>query len=206
MLHADILSEQQKTLLPLLQKFRTDFGLVGGTAIALHIGHRASIDFDLFTAEPLRTDALRRDIIAFGKNIRTLVDTPEEYTVLTDGVKLTFLRYPFALEYPVLWDDTARLPELLTLASMKAYALGRRAKWKDYVDICFILETRHSLREIADRAESIFGEEFNEKNFRSQLAYFDDVDYSEAVMYRPGFEKNDEDIKKMLMNFSLSEA
>jgi hypothetical protein len=48
-MHRDILSENQIRLLPLIKTYSTDFGLVGGTAIALHLGHRRSIDFDLFT-------------------------------------------------------------------------------------------------------------------------------------------------------------
>lgn len=48
-MHTEILSKQQLQLLPLLKTFSDDFWLVGGTAIALHIGHRRSIDFDLFS-------------------------------------------------------------------------------------------------------------------------------------------------------------
>ena len=48
-MHEKILTEDQKNLLPLVAEFSSDFGLVGGTAIALHLGHRRSIDFDLFS-------------------------------------------------------------------------------------------------------------------------------------------------------------
>jgi hypothetical protein len=203
MLHTEILSAPQQTLFPLLKKFRAGFGLVGGTALALQIGHRESIDFDLFTAEPLRHAALRQRIVSFGKNIQSLVESPDEYTVLVDGVKLTFLRYPFPLEYPVGWDDVARLPEVLTLAAMKAYALGRRAKWKDYVDLYFVMKQYHSLNEIVGQAESLFGGEFSEKNFRSELAYFEDIDHSEAVIFRPGFALDDQTIQAELTRRSL---
>ena len=47
-MHKEILSENQIELLTLVKQFKRDFYLVGGTAIALHIGHRRSIDFDLF--------------------------------------------------------------------------------------------------------------------------------------------------------------
>ena len=47
-MHKEILSEEQSRLLPLIQVFNKEFVLVGGTAVALHIGHRKSIDFDLF--------------------------------------------------------------------------------------------------------------------------------------------------------------
>ena len=52
-LHPEILTKEQKELLPLVKKFYKDFGLVGGTAIALHIGHRESIDFDFLIQELL---------------------------------------------------------------------------------------------------------------------------------------------------------
>ena len=65
------------------------------------------------------------------------------------------------------------------------------------------MEQHHSLQEIVEKAEGMFGSEFNEKNFRSQLAYFQDIDYSEAVTFRPGFEKTDEAIKEALLKRSL---
>ena len=48
-MHKEILTKEQVELLPLLKEFKGKFYLVGGTAIALHIGHRRSIDFDLFS-------------------------------------------------------------------------------------------------------------------------------------------------------------
>ena len=48
-MHKEILTTSQRELLPFVKKFRKDFYLVGGTAIALQIGHRRSIDYDLFT-------------------------------------------------------------------------------------------------------------------------------------------------------------
>ena len=53
-MHKEIFTKEQTDLLPLIKEFSKDFILVGGTAIALHIGHRQSIDFDLFHTENLR--------------------------------------------------------------------------------------------------------------------------------------------------------
>jgi hypothetical protein len=66
---------------------------------------------------------------------------------------------------------------------MKAYALGRRSKWKDYVDLYFILKNYYSFDQISKRASEIFDQLFSEKLFRAQLSYFDDIDYSEEVEY-----------------------
>ena len=54
-MHKEILDNNQLSLLDLVKSFRREFYLVGGTAIALHIGHRRSIDFDLFKATPFQT-------------------------------------------------------------------------------------------------------------------------------------------------------
>ncbi len=96
------------------------------------------------------------------------------------------------------------MPDLLTLAAMKVFALGQRAKWKDYADLYFIMKDYHSFEEISKKAGKLFGPEFNEKLFRIQLAYFNDVNYSEPIEFLPGFEVSEEKIKKELIKFSLS--
>jgi len=75
------------------------------------------------------------------------------------------------------------MPTLLTLAAMKAFALGRRAKWKDYVDLFFILQNYHNINEISNEAQKIFGQLFSEILFREQLAFHQDIDYSEPIEF-----------------------
>ena len=203
-LHPEILTKEQEELLPLVRKFYKDFGLVGGTAIALHIGHRESIDFDLFSFDEFKTLNIKRRIVNFKAIDRIIVSRSYEFTFLLNEVKITFFQYPFKIDYEIDFDKTLKLPSLLTLAAMKAYALGMRAKWKDYVDLYFIIKDFHSVSEIIKQAENIFGNEFNEKIFRGQLAYFEDINYSEEVNYLKGFEVSDKIIKKELINFSLS--
>jgi hypothetical protein len=66
---------------------------------------------------------------------------------------------------------------------MKAFALGRRAKWKDYVDLYFILRDHYSIEEISKGTIKIFGELYSEKLFREQLAFHKDISYSEPVEF-----------------------
>jgi hypothetical protein len=75
------------------------------------------------------------------------------------------------------------MPELLSLAAMKAFALGRRSKWKDYVDLYFIIKDHYTIPEISRTANTIFSTQFSEKLFREQLAFHKDIDYSETVDY-----------------------
>jgi hypothetical protein len=131
------------------------------------------------------------------------VDNANEYTIVAEGIKFTFLHYPFPVKFTENLDGVIHMPDLSTLAAMKAYALGRRAKWKDYVDLYFIAEKFGSINPIIEKAGEIFGPEFNEKNFRAQLAYFKDIDYSEKVIFAEEFEKKDEEIKNKLLEYSL---
>ena len=202
--HKEALTTEQQALLPLVASFSRDFGLVGGTAIALCIGHRFSIDFDLFSENEFENFRIRKRILKLKKIDRVLRDETGQYTLVVGGVRLTFFQYPFPVRFNKKFYDVIKLPDLLTLAAMKAYALGRRAKWKDYVDLYFVMEKYHGIGKIAERARQIFGTEFNEKMFRSQLAYFKDIDYSEKIIYVKGFETKDNAIRKSLINFSLS--
>lgn len=68
-MHKEILSENQTKLLPLVKSFSPDFGLAGGTAIALYLGHRRSIDFDLFTNTPMDNERLFREQLSFFEDI-----------------------------------------------------------------------------------------------------------------------------------------
>lgn len=182
-MHKEILNPDQIKLLPLVKQFKKEFYLVGGTAIALHIGHRRSIDFDLFKISSLRHKSIINKIETFNHPYHVTRRVSEQLNVVIQDVKFTFYQYPFKINADVDFDSTLRMPDLLELAAMKAYALGRRSKWKDYVDIYFLLRDYFTVQEIAQKATLLFGQLFSEKLFRAQLSYFDDINYSEAIEY-----------------------
>jgi len=178
----------------------------GGTAVALHIGHRKSIDFDLFTKDPeydFNAAKLKRRFIRYAIMDKIIADEDIEFTFTANDTKITFLNFGYRVPFTEKLDSYVSMPSLLSLAAMKAFALGHRAKWKDYVDMYFIMRDHHSLGEIVTQAKKLFGVEFNEKLLRTQLAYFEDVNYSEKVIYLPGFAVDDEVVKKALIEFSL---
>jgi len=201
--HKEILTDEQFNLLPLIKLFSGDFGLVGGTAIALHLGHRRSIDFDLFSLKEFDNQKIRRKIVKFSKINQIIRDETDQFTLLIKDVRLTFLYYSYPIIFSNNFENIIKFSDLPTLAAMKAFALGRRAKWKDYVDLYFVARQYDGIRKICKKAQEIFGSEFNEKLFRSQLAYFEDINYSEAITFMPGFEISDEKIKQALIDFSL---
>lgn len=201
-MHLDILDDNQKQLLPLIATFAPQFGLVGGTAIALYLGHRRSIDFDLFTLRPFDIQKIKTQIHKTAKIEHIFIQGEGELTVLVNQVRVTFYHYPYPIEFTESLEGTIKLPNLLTLGAMKAFALGKRAKWKDYVDLFFLLK-QFPLTKIIFKADELFGSEFNEKLFRVQLSYFKDVDHSEDVLYMPGHETAQEKIEKYLDEISL---
>ena len=69
MFHKEIISKKQANVLPLIKSFSQNFGLVGGTAIALHLGHRRSIDFDLFSKREFNNLPIRQQLTKFAKNL-----------------------------------------------------------------------------------------------------------------------------------------
>ena len=208
----DILNADQMRLLPLIKAFSSDYYLVGGTAIALNIGHRRSIDFDLFTDKPIKRIRNKRIIDENGFSISRVIYEDKDqmhslpricFGVIVEDVKMTFFNFPFSIKATIDFENIIKMPTLLDLSAMKAFALGGRAKWKDYVDLYFLLRDNFSLEQVSKNAKSVFGKSFNEKLFREQLPYFVDIDYTESVEYMPGKQVSDADIQKYLKEVSV---
>ena len=204
-MHDEILNADQLKLLPLMARFRREYYLVGGTAIALHIGHRRSVDFDMFKMSVINHKKNLDKIVASGFDHQVTRRVEEQMNLLVNGVKLTFFQYPFPVVPEDNFQKVFRLPSLISLAAMKAYALGRRSKWKDYVDLYFLLTKHFTIAGISAKATELFGELFSEKLFRAQLSYFDDVDYTEQVEYLIPNPPTEAEIKARLTEISLQD-
>jgi hypothetical protein len=204
-MHFEILSEQQKELLPLVAQFKREYYLVGGTAIALHIGHRQSIDFDLFKKTKLRKSDIYQKIHSKSGNIINGYEDSKQLNLIINSVKFTFFNFPYEVPRNSELKDIIKMPDLLTLASMKAFALGRRAKWKDYVDLYFLIKYHFSIREISAKASEIFKDEFSAKLFRVQLSYFKNINYDEEITFLVENPPTEEEVKAFLIEASLSD-
>jgi hypothetical protein len=180
-MHTEIFTDGQVELLPYIKDFRRSFYLVGGTAIALHIGHRRSIDFDLFTQSPLNKSRIKTKLLRIPFNQTPVFEDYDQLHLLINNVKLTFFSYPYSVAHPLNVGKIITMPSLLSLAAMKAFALERRSKWKDYVDLYYILRDHYTMQEVCSEAERIFNQQFSGKLFRQQLAFHKDIDYTEPV-------------------------
>lgn len=203
-MHKEILDNNQLSLLDLVKSFRREFYLVGGTAIALHIGHRRSIDFDLFKATPFQTKKILDKIQKQEHKYLITRNVSGQLNLIISDVKFTFFEYPYIIEASEDFEKKIKLPTLLDLAAMKAFALGRRSKWKDYVDLYFILKNHFTFNEISTRAEVLFDQQFSGKLFRGQLSYFDDINYEEEVEYLIPHPPTENEIKEFLINTSIN--
>jgi hypothetical protein len=198
-MHTEILTTRQVELLPLVKKFRRSFYLVGGTAIALHLGHRQSIDFDLFTMSKLNKAKIKKMLFEEPFNQIPIFEDWDQLHIIINQVKVTFFSYPYPVPHTVNVDSIIKIPSLLSLSAMKAFALGRRAKWKDYVDLYFILRDHFTIKEISTEAMRIFDQQFSEKLFRQQLAFHKDIDYTEPVEFT-GQSASEAEIKDFLID------
>jgi predicted nucleotidyltransferase component of viral defense system len=203
-MYKEILYKNQLEIIWVLKLFSNNFYLAWWTSIALHLWHRKSIDFDLFSNKEIKnSEILNKLKTNWYKIDRILIDNKwEELTIISSWVKLTFLYYPFSikLEKEFEW---IQIPSLEILCAMKFYTLWRRWKWKDYIDIYTILNSWYNLNNISKIAEKIFEWWYNEKLLREQLCYFDDIDYTEDVDYLWQNIDN-EKVKNFLCNIAIS--
>lgn len=203
-MHKNILSAEQAAMLPLIKQFSTDYYLVGGTALALQYGHRRSLDFDLFTTQPFETQLIIRTIRQNHEINQIHIDELNQLTLVADQIKMTFYQYEYPVTHNEKFEDIITMPDDLSIAAMKAFALGRRAKWKDYVDLYFVFK-HYSIQEVIGRAHEFYGEgEFSDKLFRGQLDFHQDINYIEPVDWMPGFETSKQEILSNLSQISIS--
>ncbi len=182
-MYQNILNNNQIELLPIIKKFSRKFYLVGGTAIALHLGHRRSVDFDLFTLNSIERTKIKSKLNEFAFRKQVIFEDVDQVHFSINHVKLTFFKFPYSIKHNLKFENYISLPDLLTLASMKAFALSRRSKWKDFVDLFFIIKYHFTIEQIGNEAKNNFGDMFSEKLFRQQLAFHKDIDYSEPIEY-----------------------
>jgi Nucleotidyl transferase AbiEii toxin, Type IV TA system len=182
-MHKEIFSDNQLKLLPLVKEFKREYYLVGGTAIALYIGHRRSIDFDLFKYSAINPKLIISKITSHEFKFQVTRRVSEQLNINVNGVTFTFFEYPYMIEAKYNFENILRMPALLDLAAMKAYALGRRSKWKDYVDLYFLLKGHFTINQISARGVEIFDQLFSEKLFRAQVCYFNDIYIDEPVEF-----------------------
>lgn len=151
--------------------------LAGGTAIAMQIGHRISEDFDIFVPGIISRATQKKAYELMDLVERTPIDDSHQLTILSRaGLKLTVVSHPYPPIYKLIKTDSLALFDLRDLASNKAYTIGRRGTWRDYVDLYFLLKDEVViLDQTMKDAKLRFKAEFDPRRFLDQLTYTQDL-------------------------------
>jgi hypothetical protein len=178
--HLEVLPAEQQRALLALGTAAAAFGcyLGGGTAVAIHLGHRRSVDLDWFTSQRLENPLeLAQDLQRRGVDLR--VNSVPRGSLLAEvlGVRVSFFEFGYPLlDTPWIWPTfDCPLAPLADLAAMKLLAVEQRGTKKDFVDLYAMGDQRYSL----SRMFGMYQQKFSiadTARLRYSLCYFDDAE------------------------------
>jgi Nucleotidyl transferase AbiEii toxin, Type IV TA system len=180
MLHKNefIIAPQTLTLIQEIQGFAelNDFSLVGGTALALQIGHRNSIDIDLFCTAAFDTAAIIR-LLSSRYTVKEIFRRENTLISLVNNIKTDFIRHDYPLLQPPIATEGIRMLGLPDITAMKVHAIIQSGKrLKDFIDIYYLLE-RFSMEQVLGFFTAKYTYS-NEMVALKALTYFEDIDES----------------------------
>jgi len=183
MLQKEAIEPRTLQLLKALQadSMFAQFHLAGGTGLALQLGHRLSVDLDLFSLAPFDSSFYLEYL---EKNYQFALDYSSISTLKgsIDGVKVDFIAHAYALILPVLETELIRIYSMADIAAMKVNAIaGNGTRSKDFVDMYFLLEI-YSVQQILE----FYQNKYNDRNIfhaLKSLNYFDEVDLSDWPVF-----------------------
>lgn len=194
-----ILDKKRQNLLPQLASLKNEFYLAGGTALALQIGHRDSIDFDFFTTgdfdTKLQFQKIKKDLNTF--KLTKIHEETNTLTILVDNeIVLSFFGYNYPLIKEVINEKYLCLAAIEDIAAMKMSAILSRASNKDYIDLYFILQI-HKLKDLLELAEKKFPD-IDINLILKSLVYFADI-AMESINFKNEKTVDFEDVKAFLI-------
>ena len=167
-------SNTLELLKSLMQKeYLNSFVLVGGTALALQLGNRESIDLDLFSNTDFASNELLTSLL---NDYQILVDNQLSQRLITtiNYVKVDFIKFHYPFIRPFLVIENIRMASLEDIAAMKLDAITGRGSKKDFYDLFFLLQ-HYSIDELF----SFYTEKYPHQttfHVARSLTYFDDAD------------------------------
>nr|CBX31702.1 hypothetical protein N47_E52140 [uncultured Desulfobacterium sp.] len=194
-----ILDKKRQDLLPQLSPLKNEFYLAGGTALALQIGHRDSIDFDFFKTGDFDTQQqfqkIKRDLNAY--KLTKIQEEINTLTVLVDNeIILSFIGYNYPLIRETINEKYLCMAAIEDIAAMKMSAILSRASNKDYIDLYFILQT-HKLNDLLELAQKKFPD-IDINLILKSLVYFADIS-TEPINFKNDKTVDFEDVKSFLI-------
>jgi predicted nucleotidyltransferase component of viral defense system len=180
-MRTDILNKRQKSALALLKGSPevSKFYLAGGTALALHLGHRFSKDFDFFTEKHFKAETLLKGLQRRG-NCQDIRKAWQTLFLKFDSILCSFIFY----KYPLL-DSPAATPwgfsivSVREIGAMKIMAIGDRGRKRDFVDLYFIVRDLGIENIWRDFETKYAGTGYDSYHFLRALTYFADAETDE---------------------------
>ena len=155
------------------EKLFSDFNLVGGTSLALQMGHRNSIDIDLFGNSEINPELFIEKLFEFGE-VKVAQSTKNILITKINDVKVDFVNYKYPLLADCLFVENIRMLSIKDIAAMKLNAIVGRGSKKDFIDLYFLLN-EFSLEEIL----SFYEKKYHDGSVfmvQKSLTYFEDAD------------------------------
>ncbi|MSL46705.1 hypothetical protein GKE57_26450 [Escherichia coli] len=186
MLHTEVVSGKTLELLKKLEaeNAMTRFNLAGGTSLALYLGHRRSVDLDLFTPKPFDAAELERFLMdKYG--FRTGFMERNTLKGSIDGIKIDCITHSYEyLEKPYI-EYGIRLYSMQDIIAMKLSAIADDgSRLKDFIDIAF-LSTRFPFNSMLGMYERKFPGANVIRPFKA-ITYFEDIDFDEDIVMLNG--------------------
>jgi hypothetical protein len=175
----EVLAPAARAALGRLARFTSEHGfyLGGGTAIALWLGHRRSVDLDWFRDEAFDASSLLRELREAGTRLEMVAVAEGTLHGLIEEVAVSFLayRYPALTERLAVGEPAFRIASLDDLACMKLAALLQRGEKKDYFDLFALLDRGETLQRLFGLFERKYGFDPTGSLLRAAI-YFDDAE------------------------------
>lgn len=176
----DVLPKAHRRLWVVLSGVPDEFTLYGGTALALQLGHRTSVDFNFFVSKVIDVVALEGEV-PFLADARVIQREKNTLTAIVDRgapVKVSFFAVPGLprLAAPLVAEDNdLKIASLLDVAGTKASVIQLRAEARDYIDVNALIQIgRIGLPFALAAAKKLYGTSFNRENTLKALSCFDD--------------------------------
>ena len=204
MLHYETVDEGTLGLLKQLQSLDilSEMRLVGGTSLALQIGHRKSIDVDLFGILNVEFDILIDELKTLGEVV-LLKNSKNIHSLLINDIKVDIVNYNYKWLKNKMTIDNIYFATIEDIAAMKLNAIMGRGSKKDFIDLYFILKN-YTLTTLMD----FYSKKYHDGSIflvLKSLAYFDDADEQEMpfMFHNTSWQTMKNSIKKALADYIL---
>lgn len=188
-MYSNILNKNQLAIIKKLKLPKPpDFYLAGGTALALQIGHRTSIDFDFYSQKNFQSSELTQTITNIFPNSKTLFQAEDTLKTVVGDTELSFFYYPYRLLEDLKKLQDISLASLADIAAMKLAAIVQRGAKRDFIDIYFLLKI-YTLEDLVNFALAKYPP-YQPMLILRSLIYFEDAEKEskrELKIFDPDF-------------------